>query len=129
MTIANKTGLQAQEFDQHLPYRLRRRMARALRRKGGEVLPTYVVAVSISRCYGGPEEGGWWYNWTDIEEVRRAWDWKTIRAYLREYRDTYEQPRFDIYSAANDGPEYRFLLLDDPNEIEEWQTTERPTYE
>lgn len=28
---------------------------------GTEVL-MYVNAYEVSRCYGGPEEGGWWYN-------------------------------------------------------------------
>lgn len=24
--------------------------------------PAYVNAYSVERCYGGPEEGGWWYD-------------------------------------------------------------------
>ncbi len=30
----------------------------------GEKLDGYFVSMySIERCYGGPEEGGWWYDW------------------------------------------------------------------
>ena len=30
----------------------------------------YVVAVyELDRCYGGPEEGGWWYNTGDLIRI------------------------------------------------------------
>lgn len=28
---------------------------------------TYITIYVTTREYGGPEEGGWWYNWTEID--------------------------------------------------------------
>lgn len=30
----------------------------------------FVTMYSVTRCYGGPEEGGWWYDW--YEPVKDA---------------------------------------------------------
>ena len=39
----------------------------------------YVTAYRVSRHYGGPEEGGWWYNWWEpLESVRLL---SPVRAY------------------------------------------------
>jgi len=29
-----------------------------------------VTTYQVTRCYGGPEEGGWWYNWWQVHNVR-----------------------------------------------------------
>jgi hypothetical protein len=29
----------------------------------------FVAVYAIDRCYGGPEEGGWWYDTGDLVEV------------------------------------------------------------
>lgn len=29
-----------------------------------------VVIYETTRNYGGPEEGGWWYNWESVHRVR-----------------------------------------------------------
>jgi hypothetical protein len=36
-----------------------------------ECLPRWVTAYAVTRHYGGPEEGGWWFNWfTPVETIR-----------------------------------------------------------
>lgn len=35
-----------------------------------ETDPHYVVLVSSVQCYGGPEEGGWWYTRQYVEEYQ-----------------------------------------------------------
>lgn len=50
------------------------------------VVPFYVAAIGISRHYGGPEEGGWWYDVTDVIEARRAWTWRDGLRHARELR-------------------------------------------
>jgi hypothetical protein len=29
----------------------------------------FITAYSVTRHYGGPEEGGWWYNWYTVVET------------------------------------------------------------
>lgn len=68
------------------PRMVARRMRRIEARKG-RVLPFYVVCYGIDRRYGGPEEGGWWYDATAIIDVAKVWDVKGARAALRRMRD------------------------------------------
>src|SRR5690606_24555927 len=47
----------------------------------------YIVLVRITRHFGGPEEGGWWYDWYNVEEVYRAWFWREGLAVARKLRE------------------------------------------
>jgi hypothetical protein len=29
----------------------------------------FITAYAVTRHYGGPEEGGWWYNWYSIGDA------------------------------------------------------------
>lgn len=89
----------------------------------------YVSVYEVSRCYGGPEEGGWWYNWLEYtgrslcRRVKKAA--RVAEALRAELLD--DQPRFGIYSAANYGEaEYRVIIEDRPGEC---ASTEAPRYE
>lgn len=31
-----------------------------------------VQVTRTERVYGGPEEGGWWYDWTDVQFTKRT---------------------------------------------------------
>lgn len=31
----------------------------------------YITAYAVTRHFGGPEEGGWWYNWYRVLETIR----------------------------------------------------------
>lgn len=110
-------------------WNISKRIERKFRKREGEVLPIYLAVVSTSRHYGGPEEGGWWYNWSTVEEVRRAWDWKTALKYARELKEDCPQPKFGIGSAANRGePEFQIVVCSDPSFYECMETKERPYY-
>jgi hypothetical protein len=110
-------------------WKLAKRIQRAENRKPGQVLPIYIAVQGTSRCYGGPEEGGWWYNWTETEEVFKVWTMRAALRKLRELREEYLPPRFSIYSAANRGEEeYSFVITHDPSYFVERESTERPTY-
>ena len=69
-----------------------RRMERLARNelvRRGRVEPFYIVAVGHDRCYGGPEEGGWWYDTFRVLGVRRVWDVRSglaaARALMEEH--------------------------------------------
>lgn len=99
--------------------------------KEGRVRPFYLVVEGISRHYGGPEEGGWWYDWREVLEVRRAFTLSEGLRQMRQLREEYPQPRYNRYSCANRGePEPRVVLCygeEDPRWPQE--STHRPRYE
>jgi hypothetical protein len=86
----------------------------------------YVNVYEVSRCYGGPEEGGWWYDW---EECIKAIpcdlkDAKEIRRRLMADRYSNEDRR-DIGSVLSD---YVYAVYIEW-EAAESQSTQRPRYE
>jgi len=105
--------------------------ARKAALKDGRVRPFYLVVEGTSRHYGGPEEGGWWYDWHEVLEVRRAFTLEEGLRQMRDLRDSYPQPRYNRYSCANRGePDTRIVLCygeGDPR----WPvtSTHRPRYE
>jgi hypothetical protein len=112
------------------PWKLAQRLTRQQDRKPGQVLPIYIAVQGISRHFGGPEEGGWYYNNTHTEEVFKFWTAKDALVKLRELKEEYLPQRFDIYSAANGGaPDYQFVVTHDPSFWEARENTERPHYE
>jgi len=45
------------------------------------------VAVTIyetSKCYGGPEEGGWWYTWQEAVQVTVFRSLRKARVYMKQ---------------------------------------------
>lgn len=91
-----------------------------------------LVATATSRHYGGPEEGGWWYNRTHVVEVRKAHTFEQGLRWMRALKEEYPQPKYSIYSCANRGePEYQVRCVyseDDPRFPEE-SPPGRPRYE
>lgn len=69
-------GLDAPWRDCTSPYRLARRLERAERRHRGNHFPIFILAIGTTRRCGGPEEGGWWY---DDTEVLVVWVAATLR--------------------------------------------------
>lgn len=89
---------------------------------------------TVTRHYGGPEEGGWWYNQLEhVESVEAASDIDPTRAALAAIDITREALAAkhadlqygDIYSVLG-GQQVQVLIESTPGE---WQTTERPRYE
>lgn len=90
-----------------------------------------VVAVTIARCYGGPEEGGWWYDRTDVVDVRRAFTMKGGLVAARALRAEWPQPRYSRGSVLGGADVYirTFYGEDDPRFAALMEPQERPRYE
>lgn len=87
----------------------------------------YVTVYGVTRHYGGPEEGGWWYNWyrdlCSIPLVKpgdRAEILEIVRFLKTKFKD-----EDDIYSVRG-GVLYEFIAEVDPGRH---ATKERPRYD
>ena len=63
------------------------RRQRAKETQGGRCVPFFVVAEGTSRRYGGPQEGGWWYDDTEALDVFQSWTWRQALAIARKLRE------------------------------------------
>jgi hypothetical protein len=103
--------------------------ARREQTKRGIVPPIYLVSASVSRHYGGPEEGGWWYDVQVVDEVRVAYTVKAAVRHVHELREKFPTcPRGRGSVIGGDDTYVRICYgEDDPR----WPstTTERPRYE
>jgi len=87
----------------------------------------YVSKYLISRHYGGPEEGGWWFDW---------WQFKCVIFEGSEERCRVWCERLNQESGPVDGEHDRFSVLGDEGDwfhaVEdrpcELQSKERPFY-
>lgn len=52
------------------------RKARVAKVQTGEMVPFYVAAIGVDRCFGGREEGGWYYDVNTVLQVFKVWDLK-----------------------------------------------------
>ena len=88
----------------------------------------WLTIYEITRHYGGPEEGGWWYNLLDLLEtlpisVSGEGEIETLKLHLLNKHK--ELVWGDIYS-VNGGAELEIILEDSPGEN---RTEKTPTYE
>ena len=84
----------------------------------------YVNVYSVTRHYGGPEEGGWWYNWDNCIETYPVKN-KRAETILEELESEYASKRYgNIYSVLG-GRDIEIRLEAEPKESE---TKERPYY-
>jgi hypothetical protein len=84
----------------------------------------FVNAYAVTRHYGGPEEGGWWYNHYDLIQAVPCdpEDVPKIRDYLAtQHADVVHG---DIYSVLG-GCDLQILTEKEPGES---ATIERPRY-
>jgi hypothetical protein len=47
-----------------------------------------------TRCYGGPEEGGWWYDWKEYNASKTCANHRHARYILRKIRAKYRTEDF-----------------------------------
>jgi hypothetical protein len=94
----------------------------------------YITAYAVTRHYGGPEEGGWWYNWyKSIESIHipKKYQGTSKRALNAvALREKALQLKLDY---INEGDIYRVtggvLLITCVESVKnENETTERPYY-
>lgn len=96
--------------------------------KEGAELPVYVGVVSVTRHYGGPEEGGWYYDWHQVEDIATCYSFlDTLRA-VKSFRRVYptcSRGRGSVIGGAD-----TFIYMSRSIKlIENCQTKERPRYE
>ena len=92
--------------------------------------PVFVAVVSISRHFGGPEEGGWWYDWRNVESVERFDNPRRARRMARRIarEEARYAPRHNRYSVLG-GTDVEVLRARSLAEVDSWQTKRRPHYE
>jgi hypothetical protein len=87
----------------------------------------YVSQYVVDRCYGGPEEGGWYYDWEDFQSVvaeftDEAEAYSYARACNGFIREQFGEPdRFSVIGSPD-------VVCYVESEIGEHQTTKRPHY-
>ena len=55
----------------------------------------YVSIYLVQNCYGGAEEGAWWYDWYNLEDSYRFADEETAYAKAQEISDLLNQRNED----------------------------------
>ena len=99
--------------------RKKKRFARIERNKEtGSLEPFFIVVIGTSRIYGGPEEGGWWDNRSEIIDVAQVYGPRHGIRVAKKFREENPQPKYGIYSCANRGePEISIRAYNKP---EDW---------
>lgn len=99
------------------------RIARnALVKTVGKVRPFYILGIRIHLVYGGPEEGGWWADCTEICEVRKAYDWRDGLKFARELKKEF-RPDPRGRSSVIGGPDGYVIVCRD---VEDFPCEEGP---
>lgn len=89
----------------------------------------FITAYSTTKEYGGPEEGGWWYDWSEpiltLPCLRR--NALQMAEYLaKRYAPEYAVPKGSKYSDVNCGQALEIYPEAEPCEN---RSTQRPHYE
>lgn len=92
--------------------------------------PVYVSAYTVDRCYGGAEEGGWYYDWyTFVSVVATRPTWEEARAFANllddaqreQDREEGKRERWSVIGSADTV----YIVENVPGEE---RSTERPYY-
>lgn len=93
----------------------------------GKVPAFYVVVVGVSRCYGGPEEGGWYYDAQRTLEVRKVYTVAGALKMVKQLKEEYPKPRHSRSSVL--GGEDTYIELCYSEDMFPEETKGRPHYE
>lgn len=107
------------ESDTDVAYDIRQARAAA-----GPEGACYVNVYSIDRAYGGPEEGGWWYDTGQVIISALCPDPDQAKLVADALRETF--PRTGKSSSVNGGEDYAVEISDKPGTD---FPTERPHFE
>lgn len=90
------------------------------------VRPKFVTVYQLDRCFGGPEEGGWWYDTGFVHDTRELRADEDVEALTKELETEYGIPSSYRSSVRPRGTDYdvRFSLFPGAN----WPAV-RPHYE
>ncbi|MCX5814967.1 MAG: hypothetical protein NTX75_01815 [Proteobacteria bacterium] len=80
-------------------------------------------AYHVERCYGGPEEGGWWHDWWSHLETRLVPMWKEEEI-KQELCEKYPDDGRSLDSVLSTG---ETVILPE-NHVGEFQTKQRPRW-
>lgn len=91
-----------------------------------------VAVYEMNRHYGGPEEGGWWYDSRELVAVATADDETDTARVVAElesgpYRSTGD--RFSVYYGRRGDVEYRMYIHAPGDKITHRDPLETPHYE
>lgn len=100
-----------------------------MRNSSEERPPVYVGVTETTRHYGGPEEGGWYYDWTEVVEIVKVEDsfrglLGTVRALLESY-PTCPRGRGSVIGGAD----VTIYMTRNVRLIDQLQSPGRPRYE
>ena len=95
------------------------------RPKAGEIV--FFNVYTTVRLYGGPEEGGWYYNHTNLEFcVPFIYSEEAVKLMIKAHEGRIKElPHGDIYSVR--GGQEAFIMIE--KTAGESASTERPYYE
>ncbi len=83
----------------------------------------FVTAYEVTRHFGGPEEGGWWYDWYEpIDTVPTSDPASMVEVFKTKYEDRVQGDRFSVLG----GVAVSVIIEDQPAES---RSTEKPHYE
>lgn len=86
----------------------------------------FVNVYSVTRHYGGPEEGGWWFDALHCEEIMPV-QYQYAETLREELKKRYEEShKWGDISSVLGGQDVVVYIEKDPKESE---TKERPVYE
>ncbi len=93
----------------------------------------YITRYDEELCYGGPEEGGWWFTWRSnpvlvgiVPSGDEAFAYPMCRGLNREERKRAEQDGEPSFSSVLGGHQVTFTI---EREFGEEETKQRPHYE
>lgn len=95
--------------------------------KQGKFMPLHAAVFEISRHYGGPEEGGWWYDWVTLVETVIVSGYSDTLKVMRKLHETYPQPKYNRHSVLG-SHDYSIQLYYDLSCMPK-ETTHKPRYE
>lgn len=99
-----------------------------LRHAQDQRTPVYVAVVETTRHCGGPEEGGWYYDWDQVVETRECHSFKHLLQTVRELRWKHPTCRRGRHSVVG-GADVTIYMMRDERLIDRLQSKEIPKYE
>lgn len=89
--------------------------------------PIYVAVVETTRHYGGPEEGGWCYDWHQVVETKECYTFRHLLWWVKELRRVFPTCQRGRGSVIG-GADVTIYMLRHEHLIKRLQSSEVPKY-
>lgn len=86
----------------------------------------FVNVYERDRHFGGPEEGGWWWDSFEAKSTRRCASEKQARQWQAKIEASFTEPHYGVYSVLYAGGSFVCWVEEHPAKN---QPEERPRYE